>query len=383
MRKTIVLPALLFAIAGIGCNPTDAEAPTINSLNLSLNEAYVGETVTVDYDIEDNVTSKENLDVSLTLYYADKEVELKSNTFTINEAVDHSVALIVKDEAGNESSKTVSVEVSNQYSWSAEQNEDIMSTLGLESNPFPLLKEFGDVTLEPTTNVFETVNYFTITVEDVDDPIERLGGLLEIAGFKYAEDLSGDTGMEWTDDGTPVVDTVYTLENQFDNEKKVVEAIMEYCESSKTFIYILKNYVYPTTTESTTWDEDALNVALAPYTVDQIIVEFTLENPSSDVNFVFIDMHEEFLAPFLSILVYNPSETDVTNFVNNMFTSLPDYNDGLSTVDEIVKLIMEDEDGYIFMAYIFDDSGSMLVPMIQVYFAATGVLEMDIVCMTL
>ena len=286
MRKTIVLPALLFAIAGVGCNPTDAEAPTINSLNLSLNEAYVGETVTVDYDIEDNVTSKENLDVSLTLYYADKEVELQSNTFTINEAVDHSVALIVKDEAGNESSKTVSVEVSNQYSWSAEQNEDIMSTLGLESNPFPLLKEFGDVTLEPTTNTFGTVNYFTVTVEDVDDPIERLGGLLEIAGFKYAEDLSGDTGMEWTDDGTPVIDTVYTLENQFDNEKKVVEAIMEYSESSKTFIYILKNYVYPTTTESTTWDEDALNVALAPYTADQIIVEFTLENPSSDVNFV-------------------------------------------------------------------------------------------------
>ena len=215
MRKTIVLPALLFAIAGVGCNPTDAEAPTINSLNLSLNEAYVGETVTVDYDIEDNVTSKENLDVSLTLYYADKEVELKSNTFTINEAVDHSVALIVKDEAGNESSKVVSVEVSNQYSWSAEQNEDIMSTLGLESNPFPLLKEFGDVTLEPTTNTFGTVNYFTITVEDVDDPIERLGGLLEIAGFKYAEDLSGDTGMQWADDGTPVIDTVYILENQF------------------------------------------------------------------------------------------------------------------------------------------------------------------------
>lgn len=49
---------------------------------------------------------------------------------------------------------------------------------------------------------------------------------------------------------------------------------------------------------------------------------------------------------FLSILVYNPSETDVTNFVNNMFTSLPDYNDGLKTVDEIVKLIMEDEYGY-------------------------------------
>lgn len=24
MRKTIVLPALLFAIAGIGCNPNDA-----------------------------------------------------------------------------------------------------------------------------------------------------------------------------------------------------------------------------------------------------------------------------------------------------------------------------------------------------------------------
>lgn len=383
MRKTIVLPALLFAIAGIGCNPTDAEAPTINSLNLSLNEAYVGETVTVDYDIEDNVTSKENLDVSLTLYYADKEVELKSNTFTINEPVDHSVALIVKDEAGNESSKTVSVEVSNQYSWSAEQNEDIMSTLGLESNPFPLLKEFGDVTLEPTTNMFGTVNYFTITVEDVDDPIERLGGLLEIAGFKHAKDLSGDTGMEWTDDGTPVIDTVYTLENQFDNEKKVVEAIMEYSKSSKTFIYILKNYVYPTTTESATWDEDALNVALAPYTADQIIVEFTLENPSSDVNFVIIDMHEEFLAPFLSILVYNPSETDVINFVNNMFTNLPDYNDGLSTVDEIVKLIMEDEYGYTFTAFIFLDSGSMLMPMIQVYFATTGVLEMDIVCMTL
>ena len=158
---------------------------------------------------------------------------------------------------------------------------------------------------------------------------------------------------------------------------------MEYSKSSKTFIYILKNYVYPTTTESTTWDEDALDVALAPYTVDQIIVEFTLENPSSDVNFVIIDMHEEFLAPFLSILVYNPSETDVTNFVNNMFTSLPDYNDGAKTVDEIVKLIMEDEYGYTFMSYIFQDSGSMLMPMIQVYFAATGVLEMDIVCMTL
>lgn len=383
MKKTIILPALLFAIAGVGCNPTDTEAPTINSLNLSLNEAYVGETITIDYDVEDNVTSMENLDVSLTLYYADNEVELTSNTFTVSEPVEHSISLIVKDEAGNETSKIVSLEVSNQYSWSLQQNEDIMSTLGLESNPFPLLKEFGEVTLEPTTNTFGTVNYFTITVENVDDPIERLSDLLEIAGFVYAEDLSGDTGMQRADDGTPVIDTVYILENKFANEKKVVEAIMEYSQSTKTFIYILKNYVYPTTTQSITWEEDALNTALAPYTADQVIVEFTLENPSSDVNFVFIDMHEEFMAPVLSILVNNPLETDITHFVNNMFTSLPDYNDGTYTVDQIVQLIMEDEYGYTFMSFIYDDSGSMLVPMVQVYFAATGVLEMDIVCMSL
>ncbi|MDY4937606.1 MAG: hypothetical protein SO087_05370 [Candidatus Onthovivens sp.] len=66
-----------------------------------------------------------------------------------------------------------------------------------------------------------------------------------------------------------------------------------------------------------------------------------------------------------------------------MFTSLPDYNDGAKTVDEIVKLIMEEEYGYTFTSYIFLDSESMLIPMIQVFFAATGVLEMDIVCMTL
>ena len=41
MRKTIVLPALLFAIAGVGCNPTDAEARFINEKNNSFTSSFI------------------------------------------------------------------------------------------------------------------------------------------------------------------------------------------------------------------------------------------------------------------------------------------------------------------------------------------------------
>lgn len=382
MKKAKILPALLFVLAGVGCNPTDTTAPTINSLNVSLSEAYLGETVSVTYDVEDNVTTTENLDVSLTLYYSNKEEVLTSNSFTVTEAVPYSVLLLVKDEAGNETSKTVSVSVSNQYSWTQEQNEAIKETLGISTNPFPLLKEFGEVTLEDTTNMFGTVSYYTVEVSDVDDPKERLGSLLEIAGFTFSDYLSGETGEQWTDK-TPVIASVYTLDNQFENVNKVVEASLEYNNSSRTFYYIIKNYVYPTVTASENWNEDAINTALSPISASSVITEFSLENPTAQYNYTYIDMHEEYMAPVMTILVNEPTQVDVTNFVNNMFTTLPDYNDGSYTVDEIVQLIMEDEYGYTFMAYIFDDSGSMIVPMIQVYFSSTEILQMDIVCMIL
>lgn len=382
MKKAKILPALLFVLAGVGCNPTDTTAPTINSLNVSLSEAYLGETVSVTYDVEDNVTTTENLDVSLTLYYSNKEEVLTSNSFTVTEAVPYSVLLLVKDEAGNETSKTVSVSVSNQYSWTQEQNEAIKETLGISTNPFPLLKEFGEVTLEDTTNMFGTVSYYTVEVSDVDDPKERLGSLLEIAGFTFSDYLSGETGEQWTDK-TPVIASVYTLDNQFENVNKVVEASLEYNNSSRTFYYIIKNYVYPTVTASENWNEDAINTALSPISASSVITEFSLENPTAQYNYTYIDMHEEYMAPVMTILVNEPTQVDVTNFVNNMFTTLPDYNDGSYTVDEIVQLIMEDEYGYTFMVYIFDDSGSMIVPMIQVYFSSTEILQMDIVCMIL
>lgn len=382
MKKAKILPALLFVLAGVGCNPTDTTAPTINSLNVSLSEAYLGETVSVTYDVEDNVTTTENLDVSLTLYYSNKEEVLTSNSFTVTEAVPYSVLLLVKDEAGNETSKTVSVSVSNQYSWTQEQNEAIKETLGISTNPFPLLKEFGEVTLEDTTNMFGTVSYYTVEVNDVDDPKERLGSLLEIAGFTFSDYLSGETGEQWTDK-TPVIASVYTLDNQFENVNKVVEASLEYNNSSRTFYYIIKNYVYPTVTASENWNEDAINTALSPISASSVITEFSLENPTAQYNYTYIDMHEEYMAPVMTILVNEPTQVDVTNFVNNMFTTLPDYNDGSYTVDEIVQLIMEDEYGYTFMVYIFDDSGSMIVPMIQVYFSSTEILQMDIVCMIL